>query len=424
MQNSILFKNSFISFLISILISLYIFFTFLSWAVTSQPYDIYIIFFSIIIIFYFLAKIKYLIKSKNNLIYLFILLTYLIIIFTTLLNSPNSIKINTICEHTIWMLSPILLLELSSNKFPLKIIISSFLFINFIFGLGTFILFYFNEIKHIYDLPVATVSGPFLRVAGYYNEHNANGLTNLIALCSSVWLITNSKKIFPKLILIIPICLSIFLIIASGSRAALLAIAVAVAYTLIAFCPKKLRILVAILGVICIIFAIPFIIDFRDASLVENIASKDSLESIINSLSSGRYTIWKEAILMGNQHPFIGHGLGTMAKNALSTFGESSVIYQLYLQDAHNTYINTYYNSGIFCTITFSLLVLSTLFLLLFDKKMNQLSAKNIFLCFVILSFLDLVILYTITLFNIFFWIFLVYIWKYRKTNFLYIKGL
>lgn len=424
MNLSLFKKNAFIAFFISILISIYIGLTFLAWAVTSKPYDLYIRIFTIIIIFFLLLKIRDLIKSKNNILYLLITLTYIIIVLSTLINSPSSIKINVICEQLIWLFSPVLLIEFSTNKLPLKIVIISFLVINFIFGLSTFILFYFNEIKHIYDLPVLTTSGPFLRVSGYYNEHNANGLTNLIALFTSLWLASSTKKLYIKFTLLIPMILSSFLIISSGSRASLLAVAVAIAYTIFALCPKKFRVIFAFFAAITVILSLYFIIDFRDPTITENIIDdSNTFKKIIDTISSGRYTIWEEAIKMGNIHPIIGNGAGTMANNALLNFGESSVIYKIGLQDAHNTYINTYYNSGIFCTISFTSLVVLTLFLILFDRKMNQLSAKNIFLCFVVLSLLDLVILYTITLFNIFFWIFLIYIWKYRKIDFIYIKA-
>ena len=137
---------------------------------------------------------------------------------------------------------------------------------------------------------------------------------------------------------------------------------------------------------------------------------EEGKEIILNRWTSGRYSLWKESIDLGNQEWLLGNGVGTLERAASDNLGAESLIVKNKLFNCHNLFINAYYSTGAVGLIVVVVLLagLGREYVLFVKNSKDQwrslcliLAAISVF----IYSMLDIGILFDFRLLSFFFWL-------------------
>lgn len=261
-----------------------------------------------------------------------------------------------------------------------------------------------------------------IRLQGFFTNPNLLGIYSVLASVFSLYWMNRQKKQW--LILLVPNmvvhCLCLYL---SDSRTAQIALAFALLvltiYGLVRWTWKSLIVMIGISAVIVTAIIInPFdLSEFgRHFSLQEKIQQlmesddEEGKEIILNRWTSGRYSLWKESIDLGNQEWLLGNGVGTLERAASDNLGAESLIVKNKLFNCHNLFINAYYSTGAVGLIVVVVLLagLGREYVLFVKNSKNQwrslcliLAAISVF----IYSMLDIGILFDFRLLTFFFWL-------------------
>lgn len=259
------------------------------------------------------------------------------------------------------------------------------------------------------------------RLQGFFTNPNLMGIYSVLTILISIYWINRESKW--KFILLMNVIIQFFCLFLSDSRTAQIAFfcsGIAIFFYLTRKYKKKaLWIITGLVAVLCSAFLVIQICfpDFgREISYVDRIESFLASETIeerdyfLDRITSGRYSLWKESIILGNQKWLLGNGTGTLSKAAVESLGQESLIAQHKLFNCHNLFINAYYSTGTVGLIVVVVLLagLGREYVLFVKNSKNQwrslcliLAAISVF----IYSMLDIGILFDFRLLTFFFWL-------------------
>lgn len=341
---------------------------------------------------------KCLMDIKHRRFYISVSLFCLLIVAVEIYHSGFS-NIIILSEHVVWMILPLLFVVNKPNVKKLNIIAVLFIVLNLFIAIP-------SVLNHFIDLPGSTEPGIiFIDDSGYYGNRNVNSMLNTMSAMICLWLIQKNKNAIKYLLIFSMMC-NLVCIVFSGSRTSLVCILIIILiYIFILLKDFKIKILV----LVSLIALVIFIVLYRFNG---NIFVNGQFEEIVNKVSSDRYFIWKEALILSKENLFFGNGINTLSIKAINHFGKSSVLSLHYgtLTNCHNLFINILYNSGIIALLFFVYLcVLYLKTTLMNPMNLKRLSTLVIVLSGFLIAMLDIPLLYTTSVINIIWWLFVFY---------------
>lgn len=395
-------KDKLIAFIISLIICAFITIDFLRILGFPSFYDYGVLIIGILTLMSLLLSIKKIYLTKDYLIYS-ILIFYLLLIGIELSHS-GFIYFYILLEHTVWITLPLIFVIYNGRGLKkVKIIAYYFILMNFFVAIPSVLL-------HLIDLPVATTVGTIGRDSGYYGNPNINGMVNAMVIILLLWLYSKKEKTnyLYYLLLAFAFLVSFSCVLLSGCRSAMIAIIFAIVVLFLKkFKSTVARILISFFSVILM----SFVIILRKGLIYKgrNIFSND-LDTFLHIISSGRYDLVKDFIILIDKHYLLGrginsiHGLVVTYTNKLHT----KELIEYSLNNFHNIFINIMYYSGIFALLSFFVILIIYIYKLIKNSQRDIYAILVVVVGFIIAQ-LDVPLLYSTSVINIIWWLFLEY---------------
>ncbi|MEG0408282.1 MAG: O-antigen ligase family protein [Bacilli bacterium] len=349
------------------------------------------------IIFLFLIIMIFIKEEKINfrrLDVLLLVLLFLVFIYSSLLsNLRNDTQFKSLLFQFIWFFTLYGYSSSIKNRSSLTMLRCNVIKVIFIFMLVCSII---NILVYLI-IGVLQVEVPFEslqmldfsygRFQGFIGNENLTGQLALLGILSTLGLYFDHKLNY--LVAFICVLINSVVLYLTDSRASILAIIVCL---IILFNSSILNFFSSIKKKNKIIFYLfimltTSIILFKILGVrrISNL-SFDSIELLLDNITSERYSIWKEIIAISGIKPFYGLGVDNLLEAAKYYIGINSTIVKHSIVNAHNVFLELLYSSGIIG------LSLGTLFfsnVLIICKKMDLKDKKNLInICFVISVFI------------------------------------
>lgn len=390
-------KDKIIAFIIALIICAFITTDFLRILGFPIFYDRGVLIIGTLTFLVLLISIKKIYLAKDYLIYS-ILIFYLLLIGIEL--SHSGIKYYYILlEHIVWIILPLLFVIYNGKGVKkIKIIAYYFILMNFIVAIPSILL-------HLVDLPVATTVGTIGRDSGYYGNPNINGMVNAMVIILLLWLYSKKEKAnyLHYFFLAFAFLVSFSCVLLSGCRSAIISMLIAILLLiLIKLKSILLRIFICILSV----FSMAFVVLFRFRGI--NIFSTD-LDTFLQYVSSGRYNLIKDFYILFDNHYLLGRGMKSIYDlvDIYDNILTKSLKTKTY-DNFHNIFVNILYTSGIFLLVNFIIIGVMYIYRVIKNKQRDIYAILVVVVGFIIAQ-LDVPLLYSTSVINIIWWLFLEY---------------
>lgn len=360
-------------------------------------YSIYII--STLSIIMLFIEFKNITKNKFNKTVLIFIVLFILVEYVN-----NEIaNINVLCEHICWIILPMIFIRFNYGKKYIATVSIIFVLLNLCLAIPSIL-------NHFVTLPVFTKPGPIGYDAGFYGNQNVSGMINAISLVLSIWLYKNiPDKV--KILFIFTLIISFITLLFSGSRSGLLGIIVVVFMYFILKINSTLK---RVLFIVIMSFGGLVTILFRKRNVI---FAANGIEEFLRIVSTNRTPIWREALIMIKDKPFLGYGINNLNRITTQYFGDSGVIasYNGKLNHLHNIFINITFHSGIIVLLAFIFSCYTYIKKVIINFDYDNLFAINIVIVGFIISLLDVPLLYCTSAINIVWWLFVFYSYNYEN---------
>lgn len=202
-------------------------------------------------------------------------------------------------------------------------------------------------------LGLINYDGTFIgnKLAGLYSNPNQGGPIVLFSLILLIYKLKKEKE--RKIIKIILICIQLIFLYFNKTRSVYFAVILLSIIYIITKCKKN-----TIITLICISFlSIPVIYIQKNQLFSDSIDINQytKCEIALNNLSTERYAIWKESLILITLNNYIGYGNGNLNIAASTLLGNNSRIRVRNITATHNIFLQILIDGGIIALLIFFL---------------------------------------------------------------------
>lgn len=318
------------------------------------------LFLAIVGIIYLVFFIYQVIKKEINLISVLFLMIILVSIISSIV---NNIELSHCYTSVFYHISLVFVFSyfstfkknlLSRTKY-IFLGISAILFFYAALSLVLYILTsYFNII-----LPFNTWLGVAgnNRLYGITGNPAATGVLAYMGIIIQMYLLSSSKKKSILLILLSAVIISVeaATLILSDARGSMISLALLVIMLLILYLKKYnfknkiTKVIIIVLSIVLIAFGLAFVI-YRffgmNRTIHVDFSSIGEIEAFLETISSARYSLWKETIQMIIQKPLFGVGIDNLAP-AADVLLKTGTIVTYRFEGPHNVLLDVAVSSGL-----------------------------------------------------------------------------
>ncbi len=318
-----------------------------------------------------ISFITQLFSSKPIIFYSFFLIASLVSIFRSE-NLPESIITFSNYFSIFFCLLNLIILNkhlINPKKFFVDLV--------FLMFTAEIILSFYPMIKEIYS--TGLISARNLAFVGAAANVNITAFSIVVKLPIVLFYLEKQKTFLSKLLILLLISISLFVLIILNSRGAFLAVLIVfLIYLLIIFIKKEYSFKIKILKISFLIFLIfvPIIISniflsSQSENKFANRFSTISLNTVDGSINQ-RLRYYKQALSSISQNLFLGIGVGNWKLKSIE-YDRSNIIAYIIPYHAHNDYLQIAAESGIFAlffyVLIFTVIILMLYLLYLKEKK-------------------------------------------------------
>jgi hypothetical protein len=196
------------------------------------------------------------------------------------------------------------------------------------------------------------------RLSALYQNSNLAGMNPYIAIFLSLLLMNKGKtRKWQKAFLVCSIAVQVITLLLSNCRATIIMLVIYLLYEFAQWYQKKKqkKIRYGLLVTVFLIFFVAMMmvtLEIRYKSFSVGFGTIEggylkSFDSIMDRLTSLRWSLDKEVIQLGLRSPIIGNGLQTLQTNAVKYLPLDSIAGQFGYETSHNIYIDAFYFAGV-----------------------------------------------------------------------------
>jgi O-antigen ligase len=190
------------------------------------------------------------------------------------------------------------------------------------------------------------------RWIGITTHPNALGVLSLVLIWLSSNLFFLTKSYFERLIILLAILTSFFILIKADSMTSLVTSIIIIAYICYCYIFEKINGYIKLLFFIGVLLVFLFVVTFyMDLSELVNLTLSSTGR---NTTFTGRALLWQRAFVAVNNNIFFGYGF-----DGLQGLTE---IYRLEMSHLHNGYIEVLVKGGVIAGILLTIVILNTFF--------------------------------------------------------------
>ena len=317
-------------------------------------------FIGIVVFIYFLFFIYQIIRKEINIVSILFLIFVLVSIISSIV---NDIEFTHYYTSVFYHISLIFIFSFFSRS---KIDLSSK--VKFIFFLASIILFIYAFLSlTIYILtayfdiilPFDTWKGigGNNRLFGITGNPAITGVLAYMGIIIQMHLLSVAKKnkVVFSLYTVLIVLVEVTVLILSDARGSMISLALFVIMLFI-FCVRKYnfknkftKIIIIVLSIVLIAFGLAFVV-YRffgmNRTIHVDFSSIDEIEAFLETISSARYSLWKETIQMVIQKPLFGVGIDNLAPAADALLKTGTIVTYRF-EGPHNVLLDVAVSSGL-----------------------------------------------------------------------------